>query len=103
MMITVMIAGAKITNPPMKKLLSTDFDNKAIDLCLLLLRVFVSCFMFTHGLPKFVKLMEGGEIEFGDPIGLGPVTSLVLTVFAEVICSTFVLIGLATRISVIPL
>ena len=87
----------------MRKLLATDLNGNLINIWLLLLRVLVACFMFTHGLPKFFKLMEGGEIKFGDPIGIGPGASLVLTVFAEVICSTFVLIGLATRFAVIPL
>src|SRR5690242_6502855 len=87
----------------MRKLLATDFNSNLINLWLLLLRVLVACFMFTHGFPKFLKLMEGGEIKFGDPIGLGPELSLVMTVFAEVICSTFILIGLATRLAAIPL
>lgn len=87
----------------MKRSLKTGFRQSHLDVWLLLLRAMVAVFMLTHGLPKFVKLMAGGEIRFGDPIGLGPEFSLVLAVFAEVICSTFVLIGLATRLAVIPL
>jgi putative oxidoreductase len=87
----------------MKRTLRIDFSPVLLDLWLLALRVLTSAFMFTHGLPKFYKLMQGGEIQFGDPIGLGPVASLSLAVFAEVICSTFILIGLGTRIATLPL
>ena len=49
------------------------------------------------------KLFSGGEIKFPDPLGVGSFLSLALTVFAEVLCSIFVLIGLRTRLTVIPL
>lgn len=87
----------------MRWVLKTGFRQQYLDLWLLLLRVLVAAFMLTHGLPKFYRLMEGGEIQFPDPIGLGSVTSLVLTVFAELICSTFVFIGFATRLAAVPL
>lgn len=87
----------------MKRSLKTGVRQSHLDVWLLLLRILVAVFMFTHGFPKFMRLMAGGEIRFGDPIGLGPEVSLVLAIFAEVICSTFVLIGLATRLAVIPL
>lgn len=87
----------------MKKILFTDLHRNYLDLWILLLRVLAACFMLTHGLPKFYKLIAGGAIEFRDPIGLGPELSLILTVFAEAVCSSFILIGLGTRIAVIPL
>ncbi len=34
---------------------------------------------------------------------MGTITSLILTVFAEMVCSLFLLLGLATRLAVIPL
>ena len=43
-----------------------------------------------------------GEMQFGDPIGLGPEVSLVLTVFAEVVCSILIVLGLGTRLAAIP-
>ncbi len=87
----------------MRRTLKTGFQQNHLDLWLLVLRILVAAFMLTHGLPKFYKLMAGGEIKFGDPIGLGPATSLSLAVFAEVICSTFIFIGLGTRLATIPL
>lgn len=58
--------------------------------------------MLTHGWPKLQKLVNG-NFQFGDPLGIGPEASLILAVFAEVVCSVLVIIGLATRLAVIPL
>ncbi len=86
----------------MKRLLDTSFRQPYLDAWLLLLRIFVAGFMFTHGIPKLLRLVNG-EMRFGDPIGLGPEVSLVLAVFAEVLCSALILAGLATRLATIPL
>ena len=67
-----------------------------IDLSLLLVRLAAGGFMFTHGFGKLQKLVNG-NFEFGDPIGLGPEVSLGLTVFAEILCASLVLVGLFTR------
>ena len=50
-----------------------------------------------------MKLFAGGEIQFADPIGLGATASLVLTVFAEVICAAAILVGFKTKWASIPL
>ncbi len=73
-----------------------------IDLSLLLVRLAAGGFMFTHGFGKLQKLVNG-NFEFGDPIGLGSEVSLCLTVFAEILCAFLVLVGLFTRLAVIPL
>lgn len=70
---------------------------------LLLLRLGIAALMLTHGLPKLNMLLNGQAAAFGDPVGLGPATSLVLSAFAEVVCSVLILIGLATRLATIPL
>jgi len=59
--------------------------------------------MLTHGVGKLAKLFEGGTIKFANPIGIGPEASLILVVFAEFFCSIFLIFGIATRISAIPL
>lgn len=59
--------------------------------------------MLTHGLGKFYNLIGDEAIAFGDPIGIGVTASLVLTVFAEVFCSIFLIIGFSTRLAAIPL
>lgn len=59
--------------------------------------------MLTHGYPKLMRFFGDGEITFGDPFGLGAVTTLALAVFAEFVCSILVMIGFATRLAVIPI
>lgn len=72
------------------------------DAAVCLLRMGVSALIMTHGIPKLMRILEG-NFGFGDPIGIGPATSLLLVAFAETICAFFVLIGLWTRLALIPL
>ncbi|WP_319591801.1 DoxX family protein [uncultured Draconibacterium sp.] len=85
----------------MKKLFQTKLNDTGVDLSLLLLRLATGGFMLTHGIPKLQRLLAG-EMQFGDPLGLGPEVSLVLAVFAEVVCSILIVLGLGTRLAVIP-
>ena len=74
------------------------------DIWLLLFRVLTGGFMlFGHGLPKWNRLNSGEEIQFADPFGIGPAASLALAVFAEVVCSALLVLGLLTRPAVVPL
>ncbi len=72
------------------------------DIGLALLRVGASAMLLTHGIPKFQKLIGGGKIEFGDPIGIGPVPSLFLAVLGEFVCPILIIIGFKTRWAAIP-
>lgn len=87
----------------MKKIFSTSLPVNNGHVALLFFRVIAASFMLTHGLPKLQKLLSGAEIQFADPYGLGVATSFVLVIFAEFFCSLLVIIGLATRLAVIPL
>lgn len=87
----------------MKYIFSTEIKKQQLDVIILIVRVAVGCFMLTHGIGKFENLFSGEEIKFGDPIGIGKSASLALTVFAEFFCSIFLILGLATRLAVIPL
>ena len=69
------------------------------DIILLIVRVFIGFAMLSHGFPKLQMLLEGGKIEFFDFMGLGPQITLILTVFAEFVCSILLVLGLFTRIS----
>lgn len=71
-----------------------------IDIVLLIVRLFIGFAMLSHGFPKLQTLLEGGDIKFFDFLGLGPKISLGLTVFAEFVCSIFLILGLFTRIAV---
>ena len=86
-----------------KRLFHTGTSEELLDLVILVTRISVGIFMITHGLPKLNRLLAGGEIQFGDPIGLGPAASLALVVFAEFFCSIFIAIGLGTRLASVPL
>lgn len=87
----------------LRKMLRTGTNDDLLDILVLVLRVSLAAFMITHGWPKLSKLLAGGEIQFGDPIGLGPALSLILVVFAEFFCSILIGIGLGTRLASIPL
>jgi len=87
----------------MKQLLHTGTKENYIDLLSLVLRVSVAAFMLTHGIGKLNLLFSGNEIQFPDPIGLGATFALSLTVFAEVLCSILIGLGLLTRFASIPL
>ncbi|WP_226389776.1 DoxX family protein [Penaeicola halotolerans] len=72
------------------------------DIGLLILRVAAGAMMMTHGYAKLDNFSTLKDV-FGDPIGLGPFVSLLLTIFAEFICSILVMVGFATRFALIPL
>ncbi|NRR90992.1 DoxX family protein [Winogradskyella undariae] len=79
-------------------------NSNLTDAGLLILRVFLGLAMcFGHGIGKWSSLFSGEEIKFADPFGVGMLPSLVLAVFAEVICSLLLALGLLTRWALIPL
>lgn len=86
----------------MKKLLSTAINLSYLHFWLLIFRVGVSGLMLTHGYPKALKLLDG-NMQFGDPLGIGAGLSLVLAVFAEAVCSVLIILGLGTRLATIPI
>lgn len=78
-------------------------DEVSYDIGALLLRLTAGIAMlWHHGL---VKLMQFGELSgtFYDPFGLGPTVSLILILFAEVVCASLVVLGIWTRVATIPL
>ena len=74
-----------------------------ISISLLFLRVVAGVFMITHGYGKLLMLFGDGPVKFADPLGIGITASLILTVLAEFLCSIFLIFGVATRLSAIPL
>jgi putative oxidoreductase len=87
----------------MKRILSVQQNANAIDIGLLIARVMIASLMLTHGIPKLEMLFSGEPVRFLPVMGMSPELSLTLTVFAEVICSIFLLVGFATRLAAIPL
>lgn len=71
------------------------------DFGLLFLRVTFGLLLAGHGFGKAQDLVAG-KTDFADPIGIGPVPSLVLAVFGEFLCALAVAVGFKTRWSAIP-
>lgn len=77
---------------------STNSDSVVKDIALLVVRVFIGFAMLSHGFPKLQMLIDG-KSDFYDFLGIGPQLSLGLTVFAEFVCSIFLILGLFSRIA----
>jgi putative oxidoreductase len=70
---------------------------------LLIARFGIATLMLTHGIPKLIMLLSGAPVQFPAVMGMSAELSLGLAVFAEVLCSTLILAGFATRLATIPL
>ena len=83
--------------------MSEELKDLLRDVGLLVLRVGVGVMMIVgHGYPKWLHYAEKAG-SFPDPLGVGAGTSLSLAIFAELVCSALVVVGLATRFAAIPL
>ncbi|PTX43130.1 putative oxidoreductase [Christiangramia gaetbulicola] len=81
----------------------TNLNLVNVDIGLLIFRMAIAALMLTHGFPKLLKFFGPEEIVFADPLGLGETISFTLAVFAEFICSVFIIFGFLTRFSAIPI
>ena len=87
----------------MRKLFSTGVSDNAFSFAMLVMRVgFGSLMLMQHGLDKLMHF-SANAAHFSDPFHIGSTTSLAMVLFAEVFCATFVILGLFTRLSCIPL
>ncbi|MDQ1162080.1 putative oxidoreductase [Chryseobacterium sp. SORGH_AS 447] len=78
---------------------ATNSDSVVKDISLLVVRIFIGFAMLSHGFPKLQMLIDGNR-DFFDFLGMGPRLSLGLTVFAEFVCSIFLILGLFSRIAI---
>lgn len=80
--------------------LNTKANPIIFDIVLFVVRLFIGFAMISHGFPKLQNLIDGnlGKDPF-DFLGLGPTITLGLAVFAEFICSIFLILGLFTRVA----
>ncbi len=72
------------------------------DEALLLLRVAFGLMMMVHGWAKFQNFSQMSGA-FPDPFGIGSSLSLTAAIFAELGCSALLLVGLGTRLAIVPL
>ena len=81
----------------MKKIFTS--SPLSLDFGLLLLRVLLAAGLLTHGIAKIANF-SALSTSFLDPLGIGVLPALLGAIFAEVVCSILVLIGLWTRLTV---
>ena len=87
----------------MRNLFRVDQGSNGIHAALLLARLGIAALMLTHGIPKMVMLFSAAPLQFPGMFGMSPELSLGLAVFAEVICSILLIVGMGTRLAVLPL
>ena len=58
--------------------------------------------LYGHGWGKLMHFSERAAT-FADPLGVGHARSLVLAIFAEVVCSLCVMLGFGTRFAAVPI
>ena len=86
----------------MKKLLSTGYADWAFNTAIFILRVALGLMMLPHGYDKLVHF-GAKKNTFMSFLGLGSTVSLSLAGFGEFFCAIFLIIGLFTRFTVMPL
>ena len=86
----------------MKKFLSAKYSAGAFNVGIMLLRVGLGVLLLSHGYDKMIKFDTLSQ-KFMNFMGLGSTVSLALLVFAEFFCSIFLILGLFTRLAVIPI
>lgn len=74
------------------------YDNRSSYL-ILLFRCFSGLMMIPYGYRKIVDYDRYAADFFGDPIGIGNIPSLWLTIFAQTVCPVTLVLGFQTRIS----
>ncbi|MEO8413402.1 MAG: DoxX family protein [Ginsengibacter sp.] len=86
----------------MKRILSTKYSTSAFNFAMLILRAALGVLMLHHGYDKLIHFdqMKGTFMNF---LGLGSTISLTLEIFSEFFCSLFLILGLFTRLAVIPI
>ncbi len=86
----------------MRKFLSISYNQASFNLAMLLLRCGAGAMIMSHGYSKLVHFAEM-KYKFMNFMGIGSTLSLILVIFAEFFCAIFLIIGLFSRLVVIPL
>ncbi|RNI35640.1 DoxX family protein [Hanamia caeni] len=86
----------------MSKFLSTKYSNAGFNFGMLVLRVVLGVLLISHGYSKLISF-SSLRYKFLNFLHMGPTLSLALVIFAEFFCSIFLILGLFTRVAVIPI
>lgn len=91
----------------MKKLVLNSFEPINLDLGLLLIRIIIGILMAFYGYEKLIHFETMAASDFWAKnvnfLGFTGKIPLALTVFAELFCSILLIIGLLSRLALIPL
>lgn len=82
--------------------MSTKYSAGAFNAAMLILRLGSGVLMMNHGYGKLMKFSTL-QHKFMNFLGLGSTITLSLVIFAEFFCALFIILGLFTRLAVIPL
>lgn len=77
-------------------------DSLFLSISLLFIRLFFGASMLTHGMHKLLHFEELMLI-FPDPLHVGSTFSLLMILFAELLCSILIMLGFLTRFAALPL
>ncbi|PWE39536.1 DoxX family protein [Pseudomonas prosekii] len=82
---------------------ASGWDERARDLGLLFLRVSGAMFLlWVHGLPKLLDYTAQLQL-IEDPFHLGANLTLILAIFAEVLCPLLIIAGVLVRLACLPI
>lgn len=85
----------------LKKLFSTKYSDNAVSFSLLIMRLVYGGLLIPHGYQKLLRFGARSS-SFADPFHIGPPLSMGLTIFAELFCATFIVLGMFTRLAAVP-
>lgn len=87
----------------MKKFFSIKYSVAAFNFSMLITRIVFGILLIAkHGYMKMIHFSEM-QSHFYSFMGLGSKLTLIIAIFVEVLCSLFIILGLFTRMAVIPL
>ena len=92
----------------MKKLISYFLKNLPADgdnmnFAVAFLRIFSGLMMIPYGWGKVERYETLKENFFGDPIGIGDETSLIICIFQQIFCSIMLVLGIQSRFAALML
>src|SRR5271170_2510500 len=86
-----------------KTLFAPAKNSSSANFALLVLRLWIGVqMMVVHGVEKLMNFSATAS-DFPDPLGIGRTAGLALVIFAEVLGSVFLILGLFTRLAALVL
>ena len=83
-------------------LFSSEQNANTVSWLLLAARLVFGILLLSHGIQKFNSFDQMSSA-FPDPLGVGSNISLILAIFAELICSIGFILGLLYRLAMLPM